>query len=336
MFDSTTRFNTNNDEVSHLSARFSSNKIVVYRSYLTHKISLHQAEQAKVNFERKEYNGFMSRATKAYITKILDNWFLTVRHYNLHVATPAKQAQKQMVFFTLTLPAKQIHTDNEIKRIALNRFIITCQRKGLIEEWFWRAEKQKNGNIHFHFLTDKYFNKKQLQSIWNDCIDKLGYIDMFEKKYNHRNPPTTQIQVVPSGQNIIDYVIKYVGKNEGVEKVLGRIWGMSDKLRELKSYVVDIANTDEELINDYIEDGNKNVYQDENCMVVMVPFEKRQGYYKKLELSGLMKIMSANSSYLYFNGELPLNVLYPKEPKHIVITPIEKVVNKIKQFELAF
>lgn len=334
MFDSTTKFDTRNDEISHLAARFSSNKIVVYRSYRNSKISLHQEEQAKVNFEKKEYNGYLSRATKSYITKILDNWFLTVRHFNIHMATPSKKRQKQMVFFTLTLPSKQVHTDNEIKRQVLNKFIIICQRKGLFDQWFWRAEKQKNGNIHFHFLIDSYFDKKQLQTVWNECLEPLGYINEFEKKYNHRNPPTTQIQVVPSGQNIIDYVIKYVGKNEGTDKVLGRIWGMSDKLRNLKSYVEDIANTDEEMINEYIEPDNKNVYQDENCMVVMVQFEKRFDYYKRLEKSGLKRFMSANCNYLYFDNVLPVDVLYPKEIKRVSITNNVKESQKIQQFEL--
>lgn len=334
MFDSTTKFDTRNDEISHLAARFSSNKIVVYRSYRNSKISLHQEEQARVNFEKKEYNGYLSRATKSYITKILDNWFLTVRHFNMHMALPAKQRQKQMVFFTLTLPAKQVHTDNEIKRKVLNKFIIICQRKGLFNQWFWRAEKQKNGNIHFHFLIDSYFDKKQLQTVWNSCLEPFGYINEFEKKYNHRNPPTTQIQVVPSGQNIIDYVIKYVGKNEGTEKVQGRIWGMSDKLRNLKSYVEDIANTDEKLINEYIEPDNKNVYQDENCMVIMVQFEKRFDYYKKLEKAGLKRFMSANCNYLYFDNVLPVDVLFPKEIKRIGITTAVKETQKIQQFEL--
>ena len=334
MFDSTTKFDTRNDEISHLSARFSSNKIVVYRSYRNSKISLHQEEQAKINFEKKEYNGYLSRATKSYITKILDNWFMTVRHFNIHMATPSKQRQKQMVFFTLTLPSKQLHTDNEIKRQVLNRFITTCQRKGLFDQWFWRAEKQKNGNIHFHFLIDTYFDKKQLQSVWNTCLEPLGYIDEFEKKYNHRNPPTTQIQVVPSGQNIIDYVIKYVGKNEGTGKVLGRIWGLSDKLRNLKSYVEDIASTDEKLINDYIEPDSKNVYQDDNCMVVMVQFEKRFDYYKRLEKAGLKRYMSANCNYLFFDDVLPIDVLFPKEIKRISITHSVKESQLIQQFEL--
>lgn len=334
MFDSTTKFDTRNDEISHLAARFSSNKIVIYRSYRNGKISLHQEEQAKVNFEKKEYNGYMSRATKSYITKILDNWFLTVRHFNIHMALPAKQRQKQMVFLTLTLPSKQFHADNEIKRQVLNKFIIKCQRKGLFEHWFWRAEKQKNRNIHFHFLIDSYFDKKRLQTIWNECLEPLGYIDEFEKKFNHRNPPTTQIQVVPDRQNIIDYVIKYVGKTEGADRVLGRIWGMSDKLRNLKSYVEDIADTDEKLINDYIEQDNKNVYQDENCMVVMVPFEKRFDYYKRLEKSGLKRFMSANCNYLYFDNVLPVDVLFPKEIKRVSITNNVKESQKIQQFEL--
>lgn len=331
MFDSTKKFNSECSEFENLACRFGSNKIVVYKSQHTRRISQCQEEQAKINFERKTYNGYMSRQTKSYITKLLDNWFMTVRHFNKYQAIPAKLQQKKLVFFTLTLPSKQRHDDNFIKREILNKFIVSARYHGYVDDFFWRAEKQKNGNIHFHFLADRYFDKKILQNLWNRCLVKDGYIDEFEKKYKHRNPPTTQIQEIPANQNIIDYVIKYVGKNEGVEVVKGRIWGCSDKLRELQAFKADLDTKNEKIINTFVNEDSKNVYQDENCMVIMVQFEERLKYYKMLENQGLNTTMSANSNYLYFGGQTPTIQLYgEKKPK----PKIETKKTKLTQFQL--
>lgn len=336
MFDSTKKFNSDCSEFQNLSARFSSNKIVVYKSTHTTRMSIHQTEQAKVNFERKEYNGFMSRATKAYLTKILDNWFMTVRHFNKYDRLVHKMNKKEMVFVTLTLPSTQMHDDNYIKRNILNKFIISCRNTNMFEEYFWRAEKQKNGNIHFHLLIDCYIAKERLQEIWNRCLVKDLYINEFEHKYKHRNPPTTHIQQIPSNQNIIDYVIKYVGKNEGTDKVQGRIWGMSDKLRELKSLILDVDRENEVTISEFVEENNRNVYQDENCMVVMIPFDKRLNYYKRLEKHNIYKVMNVNSKYMYLDGDVPNNILNPVCVKHVSNTIVKQVKTQFQLFEENF
>lgn len=336
MFDSTKKFDSTTNEFQNLACRMSSNKIVIYKSNHTRKLTLHQEEQAKINFEKKEYNGYMSRATKAYLTKILDTWFLTTRYYNCNLNIKNKLPQRKMVFLTLTLPSKQTHSDKEIKRECLNKFLISLTKTGKIDSYFWRAEAQKNGNIHFHLLIDKYLPKEELQKHWNNCLISLGYIDEFEKKFSHRNPPTTHIEQIPSNQTIIEYVIKYVGKSESDRKIEGRIWGMSDKLRELKSFNKDLDIQSEKTINKYINDDNKNVYQDENCMVVIIPFEKRLEYLKDCEKLGLNETMKANANYLYLDGCLPIDILFPKRVKHVSITIDKKPITQFQLFEVSF
>ena len=59
-------------------------------------------------------------------------------------------------FLTLTLPAKQIYSDQLVKRYCLNRFLRALKYIKPNINYIWRCEKQENGNIHFHVTLDKY------------------------------------------------------------------------------------------------------------------------------------------------------------------------------------
>ena len=43
---------------------------------------------------------------------------------------------------------------------------------------------QKNGNVHYHIVTDCFMDFHIVQKIWNRCIDKLGYVQEYSKKHN--------------------------------------------------------------------------------------------------------------------------------------------------------
>ena len=62
----------------------------------------------------------------------------------------------KLTFITLTLSASQTHDDKEITAILLNSFLNAMRRKWNVERYVWKAEKQENGNIHYHILTDKF------------------------------------------------------------------------------------------------------------------------------------------------------------------------------------
>lgn len=226
------------------------------------------AQQAtEKNLSRGEYNGYMSVKTSKKVQNLINNLHdsQAYLHYNPH--TQKGIARAQIGFLTLTLPSKQRHSDNYIKRHMLNRFLTTLQDNQLISAYLWRAEPQKNGNIHFHILLPNFVDWSYLRQLWNKILKDHGYIEQyrqamqtfhsqgfkvrwdlvekwsFEKqkeayikgvKTNWSNPNTTDIHNIRKVKNIANYVTKYMCKHgeNGVRKIEGRIWGCSDNLRK--------------------------------------------------------------------------------------------------------
>lgn len=154
-------------------------------------------------------------------------------------------------FITLTLPSAQVHSDTEIKKV-LNNFLSTLRFHGL-KNYVWKLELQKNGNVHFHLIIDKFFHFYYLRALWNKNLNKLGYIDRFQAKFssmsfneyveNHRmneqlnkvkdpaslevlkqrydqgvkekwkSPNTVDVRNVNSSKQLISYLAKYVQKS---------------------------------------------------------------------------------------------------------------------------
>lgn len=86
-------------------------------------------------------------------------------------------------FITLTLPCLQFHDDDTLKNKCLNQFLTECRKICNLKNYVWRAECQKNGNLHIHLTADVYLNAYLLRSIWNRCLSKLGYIDRYHAKF---------------------------------------------------------------------------------------------------------------------------------------------------------
>lgn len=116
-------------------------------------------------------------------------------------------------FITLTLSSTQIHSDNEIKKRLLNQFLIEANKKWNVQNYVWKAERQRNGNIHFHILTDKFIPWNELRNTWNRIQNKMGYIDRFIEKNGSKVPNSTDIHSLQKISNIYDYVTKYMCKN---------------------------------------------------------------------------------------------------------------------------
>ena len=77
-------------------------------------------------------------------------------------ATHQKPVNYKLALITLTLPSAQRHPDEEIKSKLLNQFLIELKNKFQVRDYIWKAEKQENGNIHFHILINKYIHHRRL------------------------------------------------------------------------------------------------------------------------------------------------------------------------------
>ncbi|KAA0992760.1 rolling circle replication-associated protein [Dyadobacter aurulentus] len=140
-----------------------------------------------------QWNGYMSPATRRNVKGKIEN-FLTAVQLNTTMQFPKSFPSTEVypTFLTLTLPAKQIHCDNDIKRECFLRFIewLTGDKeKGFsgwgVKNYIWVAETQKNHNIHFHLIIDRALPRVRINQKWNQIIERFGYVTRFRNKQNY-------------------------------------------------------------------------------------------------------------------------------------------------------
>lgn len=126
-----------------------------------------------------------------------------------------KEFRFKLNFVTLTLPGAQGQiTDQEIAKKVLDPWIKKARRRFKLRSYIWRAERQGNGNLHYHIVTDTYLPYDQLRDTWNDNLNALGFIDRFEKKHGHRHPNSTDVHAIKKVRNLAAYFSKYMAKGE--------------------------------------------------------------------------------------------------------------------------
>lgn len=86
-------------------------------------------------------------------------------------------------FITLKLPSPQQETDVEIKK-CLNLFFTDLRRVYQVENYVWRAELQKNGNIHFHVVIDRYIRWQVLRNYWLKALRHTSQVKRYQAKFS--------------------------------------------------------------------------------------------------------------------------------------------------------
>ena len=205
--------------------------------------------------EKKKVSGY--RKKKTFINSEL---FVEKKDKNKQEIT------YKLAFITLTLSSVQDVPDEIIKKAMLNHFLVEIKRKYNVENYIWKAEKQDNGNIHFHVLIDKYIYHDDVRKLWNSIQNKapFHYVDKYsikmQEKYKNgfkpdnnstvsieiqrkrfeigkntkwTNPNSTDIHALKSIKNAAAYITKYLSK--GVSKS-SRIDEMKELYRLLVIY----------------------------------------------------------------------------------------------------
>lgn len=195
------------------------------------------------NFIDNDPEGVISRRAAKRIERAVVWLLYYAKQKTIYDVELQKHFKFKINFITLTLPASQIHTDDEIKKVCLNNFLNICRKTYDLENYLWKAEAQINGNIHFHIVTDKYIRYDKILSAWISSLDllkgkeaedspELSYIDRFEKKIGHRFPNCTDIHSVKHVKRVASYIAKYMSKN--------RAFACIGELRMIKGKTVEI------------------------------------------------------------------------------------------------
>jgi len=243
-----------------------------------------------------DHKGIISKKASSKIRKGIEWLLVLAQDKKTYSIKKGKDFKFKVAFITLTLSSKQKHSDQVIKSECLNQFLIEAKKKWNVTHYLWRAESQKNGNIHFHILVDKFCPWSELRDTWNRIQNKLGYVDRYRAEMNlyHKSgfqvrkellkswsykaqvrayrtgsqqdwnsPNSTDVHSVRFIQDLPSYLAKYCTKNERCREITGKLWGLSTSLSQLRGAndVVDNSYT-EELICLEQSPGVKTYYSD--------------------------------------------------------------------------
>lgn len=211
-------------------------RICVYSQILDRNYRRNHMANVKPAHKAKKFNGELSFRSKMKMTKIINTWIASTQEFERRCRKRKNFSKPLFTFITLTLSAKQVHSDNEIKHKLLNHFLTWFRTQKGVKNFIWKAEKQENGNIHFHIIGDQFIHHKEIKRYWNICQNVLGYIDRFEDKNGHREPNSTDIHQLKNIENPAAYITKYFTKNGSTHKVEGRIWSCSKGLTNIKRF----------------------------------------------------------------------------------------------------
>jgi len=234
-----------------------------------------KGEKLKNFKEKKAYSGRTTTLNVKRMKRTLNTLVAIAKPKQVQNPTTGSWYQFRLNFVTLTLPAPQGNvSDKEIKKKVLDVWIKSAKRIFKLRSYFWRAERQKNGNLHFHFCTDTYIPYDKLQDSWNERLNRLGFIDTFEAKHGHRHPNSTDVHAVKHVNDLASYLVKYMTKDFVTEKDIRMITGMKFRMgsrAHLKACkrLEEILNLSDVPINGKIWDCSENLKQKHRCEMVL-------------------------------------------------------------------
>jgi hypothetical protein len=228
--------------------------------YVSVEDCLTKKQSVPLNFQNNTHNGKLSKIAIKKITRSINYLTYLVPKRRYYTTADAKSGTYFLNFITLTLSSKQIHSDNEIKRSILEPFLNDCRKKFKVRNYIWRAERQENGNIHFHIISDRFIWWNDLRNSWNYFQEQLGYVtryrmamrefhkEGFQPREDIKNkwpihkqltawrqgirtdwnsPNSSDVHSLKSIANVRSYLAKYITKTDNSSVIEGRLWGSS-------------------------------------------------------------------------------------------------------------
>lgn len=318
-------------------------KIVLYNQFISDNIYSKNSviNENKIRTKKSNHGDTLSLRSIKKISTIIDYLVFMSKSKNLY-DFKGNRYKFKLNFITLTLPSKQLHDDQFLVNNCLNQFLIEIKKKYNVDKYIWRAERQRNGNIHFHIITDKYIFWNDIRTIWNRIINKYDYVNNYSKhmqKYHKKgfrinkklyehgwdyskqynayisgkltnwfNPNTTDVHSIKKVGNLKIYLLKYFTKQYQNENIKCNLWGCSRNLSNLTGVSNEL---DIQLLNEVniLFDSNKTKVV-KNDFATILYFSYVDLYVNRLW--ALLKLLynQINSVFKKINVDTSDNLIY--------------------------
>lgn len=180
---------------------------------------------------------------------------------------------KKLSFVTLTFVNK-VSDRQAIK--ALGAFLDNVNKRSKDFQYLWVAEKQTKNkvfkdNIHFHLITNKYWDINRWWEYWLDVQKNQGIVPRDE---DFKPSSAFDVKVINAAniKGVANYITKYITKNTGEFRCM--IWNCSRKISQLYTdfysepeFLTGLKKLEEmELL-----EGKIMTYEQEHCQIHLIP-----------------------------------------------------------------
>lgn len=232
------------------------NGVVVYWLPINHRGKRFDLEHpAKVTYSGK-VTGHVKRRLMSSLDLMLQRSYQKVANMsNLSQADFEDRPEIFMNFITLTIASQTNMEVRECYDKLLKPFLRYMKRKEGMDEYVWKAEYQKRGQVHYHLATNIYIDWQKIRWYWNKLQRKERLLDKFAKKFGHFNPNSTDIHTMRKVTDALAYMSKEMCKDVQNTKVTkGKVWDCSNNLKGGR-FNSELKEVNEWNLDDAIQNG---------------------------------------------------------------------------------
>jgi hypothetical protein len=209
--------------------------VVFYNKMTKESDNVGKSINSRQNLTKSYKSKHLTPKSKKQINKIVFHWSMCVEQIKEAKKKNNKIKRRSLAMITLTLPAKQILSDSECNKQYLSPFLNRLKKIRPNIHYLWVCEKQKNGNIHYHLIVDLFVEKTWIREVWNSILSGKPEMEQFYKKFNRRNPPSTEVDTLKKIHSAGAYITKYITKLDDKFDLECKKWDCDSDLLKLST-----------------------------------------------------------------------------------------------------
>jgi hypothetical protein len=196
------------------------------------------------------YSGSMTSHAMKRIKKAVDLLVQFSPPRNIYNSVTMTTEKHTLSFITLTIPGKERHlTAKEGYTLLLSKWIRKMRDAHGLKTYIWKAEFQKNGQLHYHITTNSWIPYTSIRDKWNNIMSSNGMLSVWNEENPTKFPNSTDVHKVYKVKNIQAYLAKYLSKKDKDKSTEGKIWDCSKNLKEAKFFTSTIPNNLDKFID---------------------------------------------------------------------------------------
>lgn len=218
--------------------QFRGKKVLVYyeTQYTCSKsLQIFRSENMKLQ-QQAAYSGKLTAGAKKRLTKAISLLVQGTRKRWILNPVNHRQQLHQLTFVTLTISDPTINiTGKDAHKKLLSPFLDWMRKTKKVNTYVWKAELQKNGQLHYHITTPDFIHWRELRDKWNELQKRHGFLDAYFKKQGHYDANSTDVHKVYKIKDVEAYLIKEIAKGiQNAQGIGGKVWDCSENLKKGK------------------------------------------------------------------------------------------------------